>query len=397
MKKQTLVIILLAVLVVSCLALTACQKHEHEFGEWTVVKQPTCTQDGSKERVCECGEKETEVVDITGIHNFQEADTCEYCGLDIADVAVDSYNMSATTDDNVKGYVVPRMYGKYDAYIKGAGAMKYYGGSPFEVDGYNVVDAYIEKGVTSISDYAFRNCYSLTSVIFEEGSQLTSIGNDAFYGCKSITSISIPESVTSIGNHAFSSCASLKSVVIPDGVISIGDDAFYGCISLTSITIEGAPQIGRAAFEYTPYYQNADNWQNKVLYIGNCLIEAKNTIETCTIKEGIKVIADGAFAGCTDITSITIPSSVTSIGNDAFYGCKSLISITIPESVTSIGFAAFYNCNSLTSVTFADPNGWYRTTTEGATSGTSLTLTDASRNAIYLTSTYRSYYWYKNN
>ena len=56
MKKQILVIILLAILLVSCLALTACT-HTCEFGEWTVTKQPTCTQDGLKERVCECGKK----------------------------------------------------------------------------------------------------------------------------------------------------------------------------------------------------------------------------------------------------------------------------------------------------------------------------------------------------
>ncbi|MBO5866843.1 MAG: hypothetical protein J6Q55_02170, partial [Clostridia bacterium] len=60
MKRTTLVIILLAVLVLSCLALTAC--HEHELGEWTVVSQATCTDAGLKERTCECGLQETEVI-----------------------------------------------------------------------------------------------------------------------------------------------------------------------------------------------------------------------------------------------------------------------------------------------------------------------------------------------
>ena len=69
MKKQTLIIILLTILVVSCLALTAC--HSCEFGEWTVVKQATCTEMGQLERSCACGEKETSTLPTTG-HTFGE-------------------------------------------------------------------------------------------------------------------------------------------------------------------------------------------------------------------------------------------------------------------------------------------------------------------------------------
>lgn len=35
----------------------------HTFGEWTIVKEATETEEGLKERVCTvCGEKETEVI-----------------------------------------------------------------------------------------------------------------------------------------------------------------------------------------------------------------------------------------------------------------------------------------------------------------------------------------------
>ena len=51
--------------------------HEHSFGEWIVTTEPTCTEDGAKERVCECGEKETEVIPALG-HDFVNGD-CSRC------------------------------------------------------------------------------------------------------------------------------------------------------------------------------------------------------------------------------------------------------------------------------------------------------------------------------
>ena len=93
----------------------------------------------------------------------------------------------------------------------------------------------IPESVTSIGDYAFESCTSLTSVTI--GNSVTSIGGQAFYFCTNLTSITIPDSVTSIGGFAFASCTSLTSVTIPDSVTSIGDDAFISCDNLTNVTL----------------------------------------------------------------------------------------------------------------------------------------------------------------
>ena len=55
-----------------------------------------------------------------------------------------------------------------------------------------------------------------------------------------------------------------------------------------------------------------------------------------SIREGVKVIGDSAFAFYCSLTSINIPNSVTTIGNRAFGECESLTSITIPSSVVTI-------------------------------------------------------------
>ena len=72
------------------------------------------------------------------------------------------------------------------------------------------------------------------------------------------------------------------------------------------------------------------------------------------LKEGTRVICDGAFSRRDSLTSINIPDSVTSIGKSAFDWCESLTCINIPDSVTSIGDSAFSWCKSLTNINIPD-------------------------------------------
>ena len=166
---------------------------------------------------------------------------------------------------------------------------------------------------------------------------MTSIGDYAVYDC-GLTSISIPNSVTSVGNRAFFLCDSLTSISIPDSVTSIGEYAFFG----------------------TAYYNNEQNWEDGVLYLGKYLVEADSDLSgEYTIKEGTTLIADSAFSWRGSLTSVTIGDGVTSIGEYAFYDCDSLTSITIPDSVTSIGPCAFADCENLTSITVSEGNPVY--------------------------------------
>ena len=88
----------------------------------------------------------------------------------------------------------------------------------------------IGEGVTSISSYAFFNCYSIASITIPEG--VTSIGNNAFQGCPSLASITIQEGVTSIGGYTLHNCYSLASITIPESVTSIGNGVFSNCYGI---------------------------------------------------------------------------------------------------------------------------------------------------------------------
>ena len=226
----------------------------------------------------------------------------------------------------------------------------------------------IPNYVTSIGSNAFYNCSGLTNITIPDS--VTSIGDRAFYNCGSLTSITIPDSVTSIGYQAFSGCSGLTSITIPDSITSIGYSEFFGCSSLTSITIP-----------------------DSVTSIGDYAFSGCSGLTSITIGGSVTSIGERAFYDCSSLTSVTIGGSVTSIGVSAFYNCSSLTSINIPDSVTSIGKRAFSGCSGLTSVTFKNTSGWYVSTGSSATSGTNVTVTNATQNATYLTSTYRNYYW----
>ena len=54
------------------LILVGCE-HTHAYGEWVVVKEATELEEGLKERVCSCGEKETETIEkLEHTHVFDE-------------------------------------------------------------------------------------------------------------------------------------------------------------------------------------------------------------------------------------------------------------------------------------------------------------------------------------
>ncbi|MCQ2215901.1 MAG: leucine-rich repeat domain-containing protein [Bacteroidales bacterium] len=164
-------------------------------------------------------------------------------------------------------------------------------------------------------------------------SRVTSIGDYAFSGCSSLTSVEIPSSVTQIGNYAFSGCSGLTSITIPPSVTSIGGGAFEGCDNLTYNEYDNGLYLGKSE---NPYL---------------CLVKAKSLeITSVKINDKTSIIAYDAFFDCSGLRSVEIPSSVTEIGSSAFWGCSGLRSVEIPSSVTEIGGSAFSRCSGLRSV-----------------------------------------------
>ena len=146
-----------------------------------------------------------------------------------------------------------------------------------------IKDLVIPNSVTSIGDYAFYLCSSLTSITI--GNSVTSIGKSAFQSCSGLTSVAIPNSVTSIGQGAFSGCSGLTSIEIPNSVTYIGQQTFWNCdIPEVISRIENPFNIETNTFSNKTFY-------NATLYVPLGTIEKfKSTNgwkEFVFIEEGI--------------------------------------------------------------------------------------------------------------
>ena len=111
----------------------------------------------------------------------------------------------------------------------------------------------IPDSVTTIGDFAFEDCTSLTSIEVDsdnaayksiDGILYTKDGSTLIVcpAGTTLTSVTIPDSVTTITGYAFHGCTSLTSVTIPDSVTWIGWDAFFDCTSLATVYYTGTQE-----------------------------------------------------------------------------------------------------------------------------------------------------------
>ena len=104
------------------------------------------------------------------------------------------------------------------------------------------------SSIKEIPDYAFYDCYSLTSISIPSG--VERIGRFAFYSNSSLSDLSLPDSLTEIGVQAFSYCRSIKTITLPASLTEIGTEAFYECTHLYDVTNSSELSISAASSSY---------------------------------------------------------------------------------------------------------------------------------------------------
>ena len=204
----------------------------------------------------------------------------------------------------------------------------------------------MQYGVTEIGQSAFNDCSSLTSVTIPNS--VTKISGGAFDGCSSLASVTIPDSATFLSG--FSGCTNLTSIIIPDSVTSIGGGAFMNCTSLTSIIIpDSVTSIGNLAFYNTEYYNNLDNWDNGILYIGKHLIKVGNDVERLVPRADTISIAGDAIQACYKLRHAEIGGRRYNIlSSSEVTNLETLVITDLPSDFTMCNYLGDYRFIPLT-------------------------------------------------
>lgn len=368
------------------LCLAACDEdsggkpaeHTHDWGEWTVVQEPTCTREGQRQRVCKSDSShvETEAIaalghDLVGVpeqpatcteeghtaykqcsrcwytegynilrpagHSASENDWCrdDYFHWQICSVCGEQFNK----DEHEYSHLC--VCGLESDYTLGLHFKLLYDGT-YEVSKGQATDTVLKipaiyhgSDVSSVATAAFR-MYDCTEVILPDS--ITTIGINAFRYC-SLSKITLSNNLTEMGDYAFADCKNLVSVDIPASLKEIPFFAFTDCSALSSVTLhEGLEVIGASAFGVCRSLSSV-SIPTTVTEIGGVAF-ANSGLTSAVIPGNVVTLGAGAFSYCENLTYVKIAPGLKYLGGGAFGGCKLLTEmqqIELPDGILEIG------------------------------------------------------------
>lgn len=253
----------------------------------------------------------------------------------------------------------------------------------------------IPAGVEQIGIFAFSDAKSLKTVIINDGVEF--IGSNVFENCVNLINITFPATLKTMGSYLFGGCERLIYIKFNgETVPTIEETTFAGVINSLYFFV---PTVAEQAYkidimwrkhiskilsaedvcsvegyekyvikEITDGYElvafiGTDNYEDRHITIKSNIGDGINIVsigeyaigqfvESLTIEEGVKTIANRAFYYAANLQSVTLPASLEKIGGYAFIELDGLRKVEISDysesKLTSIGEYAFYDCTGLT-------------------------------------------------
>jgi len=242
-------------------------------------------------------------IEITGYKNHN----LEIERLYVPEI-IDSKQVIAFADDfkfaesgnDIESYIylyLPSTFTKIGNYSLSETNIKYvYGSSDIEIGNHafeNSAIVSINVSVTKVGDYAFMDCF-----------ELSSIDISGEYSYESANHKQIAE--TYIGEYAFYNCKKLSQIIKSKYdtvfVIEIGEYAFYNCVVLSRFDLNPNTDVGEYAFYNTFLLNDLDLYYSDVIgkyaFYGSGISEANFSI-------GLDVINESAFENCKNLKNVS--------------------------------------------------------------------------------------------
>ncbi len=182
------------------------------------------------------------------------------------------------------------------------------------------------KGITQVSDYAFKNAKALEYFKLELD-YATFIGDCAFMN-NAVKELRFEGPFTGIDGSLFGGCSKLETIYINNTSATRvkGSQIFSGNSMLKNVVLNGVELP-----DYT--FQNASG-----LTDGGLTIVATN----------VGAVGQMAFKNMTNLSSATL-TGVTSLGNGMFLNCTNLKTVDISGPITAVNGNVFSNCPNVES------------------------------------------------
>jgi len=144
----------------------------------------------------------------------------------------------------------------------------------------------------------------------------------------------------------------VTTVRVYSNVLSIESRAFQDWTALRSIMLQSSKitLLGNGAF-YGCSSLTSIRLPPTITTLGRSAFCQCSSLTSVTLPPTITTLDHSIFHGCSSLTSVTLPPTITNLGNSVFYNCSSLTSVTLPSTITTLGNSVFCGCSSLTSVT----------------------------------------------
>ena len=188
---------------------------------------------------------------------------------------------------------------------------------------------------------------SVTGVVkIAEGVEVVPPG--IFRALDGITGMVLPDSVRKLDGEAFNNCPRLREIYFGKGVQKIFSYFERKC-----------PRLER--IEVNPENPNFCDRE------GVLFEKSMKTLLRCpaaregkyVVPEGVEILGDFSFDGCSNLVEIVLPESLQRIEGWAFRGCASLVRLRIPEKVSFVPTCAFGGNSSLVAIDVAEGNKSY--------------------------------------